>query len=406
MIRIHDPLALVASRISNVSQLAYAPTGALASSWTPGRTDDPTSQMDAMGSVGTLFSIVNRISTKVASIPWHMHREQRGSVCDICEAENVANVTMHPALSVWNKPNDAYTRGELVETVQQHLDLTGEGFLVVLKVAGRPVQLWPVRPDRMKPIKLPAPRFLDGWIYTDPDGTPVRLERDEVIQLRMPNPIDPYRGMGPVQTLLHQLYGLRFSAQYNSMFFRNSAQPGGVVEFPDGLTENQWKEFVIRWGEQHRGVSNAHRVATIERGKWIPTTYSMKDMMFPELRQVSRDEIREAFGVHKHILGIADDVNRAASEAARVDFGTDTIQPRLDRWGQGLVNDLLPMFGAPMARGYSFVHASPVPHNAEAEDAARLNRATVFETYIRAGVTPADAAMLAGIPAVTMRGVA
>src|SRR3546814_16658143 len=74
------------------------------------------------------------------------------------------------------------TRQELVESVQQHVDLTGEGWCAFSKdermPALGPTEIWPVRPDRMFPVKHPT-EFLTGYIYRGPDGTEVPLEKED-----------------------------------------------------------------------------------------------------------------------------------------------------------------------------------------------------------------------------------
>jgi HK97 family phage portal protein len=370
-----------------------------ASLWADQRTDDPASQLQAMGAVGTLFAIVSKTSTATAAVEWHMHRDAPGRMCDYdgCDARNVTHVTSHPALSIWENPNDFYTRQEFVESEQQHVDLTGEGWWVVAKVAGRPIELWPVRPDRIRPVKHPT-KFITGYVYAGPDGEQVPLEVDQVVQIRMPNPIDPWRGMGPVQSMLASINGLRYSAEWNTRFFHNDATPGGIIEFPDGIEDGEWRQFIERWRENHQGVSNAHRVATIERGKWVNRNFSMRDMQFAELRGVSREELREAFGIHGHVLGLSEDINKANAEAADVSFARGVVVPRLDRFKQALKKDFLPMFGKSMSVGYSFVYSNPVPEDRTADDAERTSKAAAYKTLVDAGVEPDDAALVCGLP--------
>src|SRR3546814_10317485 len=90
--------------------------------------------------------------------------------------------------------------------------------------------------------------------------------RDEVGQIRMPNPNDPYRGLGPVQSLLSILVGQRAALDYNRNFFINGAGPGGIIEFPEELDDDEWRRFKRRWDSSHQGVATAHKVATLEGG--------------------------------------------------------------------------------------------------------------------------------------------
>lgn len=397
--RVRDPIRALVGAIRNDAPVPYTQARALRSSWADGRTDDPTAQMRAMGSIGTLFAIVNKTSTATAAVAWHMHKPAPGKMCEHpdCEQRDVAWVEKHPALSVWSRPNNFYTRQEMVETVQQHIDLTGEGWWVVSRVAKRPVELWPIRPDRIRPVKHPT-KFATGYIYRGPDGEEVPLELGDVVQIRMPNPLDPWRGMGPVQAMLSSLDGMRYSSEWNTRFFQNDATPGGIIEFPDGLDDEEWKQFLMRWREEHQGVTNAHRVGTIERGKWVNPNFSMRDMQFVELRDVARAELREAFGIHGHVLGLSEDINKANAEAADVSFARHLVVPRLDRFKQALDHDFLPMFGPSMSAGYSFAYINPVPEDREADNAERTSKANAFATLVNAGVDPGDAATVCGLP--------
>ncbi|MGW3428889.1 phage portal protein [Streptomyces melanosporofaciens] len=358
---------------------------------------DAEAQMRAMGSVGTLFSIVNRTSNAVAQVDWKLWRTAKSGL-----PEDRTEVTSHAALDLWAKPNPFMPRQEFVETIEQHLDLTGEAWWVVARNprAVIPLELWPVRPDRMEPVPHPE-EFLTGYLYLGPSGERVELKTNEVIQLRTPNPLDPYRGMGPVQALLADIDATKFSAEWNRNFFYNSAEPGGVVEVEKRLSDDEFNEFNARWGEQHRGVANAHRVALLEAGmKWVDRKYTMRDMQFTELRTVSREIIREAFGMPKGMLGTVDDVNRANAEAGEVMFARYLVKPRLERIKQALNNDLLPLFGA-TARGLEFDYCDPVPADRELEAKELAAKAEAARNMIEAGAYGPEVLAAVGLPEVS-----
>jgi HK97 family phage portal protein len=361
---------------------------------------DQTAQLEAPGSNGTLFAIINVLATTTAAVGWHMHRTtnvRAGTTCDECEEPGVRYVPKHPALSVWNEPNEHFTSRLFVETFQQHQDLVGEAWWVVAKLMGRPAELWPVRPDRMAPVRDPN-EYLTGYVYRAPDGTLVPLGKDEVVPMRTPAPWDSYRGAGAVQTLLNNLYGAKYAAEWNRKFFENSALPGGIIEMPVHLSDPQFNEFQARFAETHKGVSNAHTVGILEHGAtWKDVRYTQKDMEFAELRRVNREEIREAFAVHGHVLGLSETVNRANAEAADVSFARRLSVPRLDRIKDALDGPFLRMFGD-MGKGYKFHYTNPEPEDREGNNAERTSKATAFKTLIDAGVNPDDAAAVCGLP--------
>ncbi|MEU8756222.1 head maturation protease, ClpP-related [Streptomyces chartreusis] len=352
-------------------------------------------QMQAMGSVGTLFAIVNRTSNATALVNWRLYRKAPSGL-----KEDRVEVTSHAALDLINRPNPFFTRQELVESTQQHIDLTGEGWWVITRNPRSPIplELWPVRPDRMSPVPDPV-NFIAGYVYTAPDGRQIPLKVEDVIQIRMPNPLDPYRGLGPVQSILTEIDASRYSAEWNRNFFLNSAEPGGIIEVEKHLTDTEFDEMRDRWAEQHKGVSNAHRVAIIENGmKWVDRKLTQRDMQFAELRQVSRDVMREAFGAPAFVLGEVGDVNRATAEASKVLFAEQLTVPRLERFKGALNNDLLPLYGKDAARALEFDYDDPVPADADARNAEMKAKAETAKIYVDMGFEPKSVADALGLP--------
>lgn len=356
---------------------------------------DRETQMRAMESVGTLFAIIDRLATATAEIEWKLYRKAVSG-----RPEDRVEVTSHLALDIWSKPNPWMPRGEFVETFQQHLDLVGEAWWVVARnprMRSIPLELWPVRPDRMEPVPS-REEFIAGYIYRSPDGEQVPLRVDEVIMLRRPNPLDPYRGISPVSSILPELDANRVASEWNRNFFVNSALPSGIIEAPTNLGDDEFDQLRDRWEEQHRGIAAAHRVAILEGGlKWVDRRFSQKDMQFVEARGASREVIREAYAMHGHSLGLSESVNRANAEAADTTFARWQVKPRCGRIKMALNHDFLPLFGA-TALGLEFDFCNPVPDDREADNEERTSKSEAARNLVVAGYEPAAVLTAVGLP--------
>jgi HK97 family phage portal protein len=332
-----------------------------------------TTPLEMYGTVGTLYAIVNRLSNDVAAVDWCLYKKSSDSRRRYAYdgMNDRQQVTDHPALRLLNKPNQFMTRQEFIEVIQQHIDLMGESWWQVATVSysqddTRPFQLWPLRPDRVS-IATDTHQFLTGYVYTTPDGQKIPLAKEDVIGLRMPDPRNLYRGIGPVQSILTDLDSSRYAAEWNRNFFKNSANPGGIIEVPENLSDSDYRSMVIRWQEQHKGVASAHRIAVLDNGgKFVPGTVSMRDMQFAELRQVASTQILEAFGFPKFMLGEVTDVNRANAIASKMMYSENLLIPRLERIKQALNNDLLPLFGT-AGEGVEFDYENPTPADEESD---------------------------------------
>jgi HK97 family phage portal protein len=360
--------------------------------------------MRTMGTAGTVFQIVSLLSTATASPQWRLYRKPKGDgrvryTTGDRGSDQRTEVLQHQALNVWNRPNSFNTGNQFRESGWQHQELTGEQWWVVTRDARAsfPTGLWLVRPDRMEPIPS-AEKFIAGYVYTGPTGERVPLGVDEVILTKYPNPMDPYRGLGPVQSILVDIDAMRYSAEWNRNFFMNSAVPGGIVTVPNNLSDEEFDQFTTRWRESHQGVSRSHRVAVLEGGaQWQNTQMSLRDMDFSNLREVSRDVLREAWGIHKSMLGNAEDVNRANAETAEEVFGRWKVLPRLNRQRDVLNNTFLPMFGS-AGEGVEFDYDNPLNGDRESDNAELAAKTTAYATLVQAGVDPDSAAEVVGLP--------
>ena len=361
--------------------------GILPSPWSKG---DRERSLGAMEAQSTIYAIIDRIASAISSVGWGLYRA------------NGDPVEVHPALTVLNKPNPHYTRTEFFETLQQHFELTGEMWQIVVKNGRLPVELWPVRPDKMRPVPS-ATDFISGYVYgRQPDEVP--LGTDEVIYNKRPNPVDPYRGLGPIGTLLMDIQGEVAASEWNTMLFRNGAEPGGIIEVPDTLSDDEFEKLQEHWNDQHKGVRNAHRVAIVEVGQWKDRRFTMRDMQFEQLRRFSRDTFRQAWGFPKPLLGDVEDVNRANAEAGNVVFAQNLLVPRLNRWRTLLNDDFLPMFGS-MGRNVHFDYDDPVPPNLMEQGQNERLKALNVKAFTDAGYDPEGALEIFGFPPLEFVGV-
>lgn len=388
----------VANLVSNKSAVPYvAKRQGFAQAFAP---PSPMAQhLHTMGSVGTLFAIVTKLSKGQSQVDWKLWRKAKSG-----KPEDRTEVTVHLALNIWNKPNSFFTRQEFVETGGQHKELTGETWWVIARDerSDLPLELWPVRPDKMQPVP-DADEFISGYIYTGPNGEQIPLKTNQVIMIRDPDPENMYRGMGPIGSILPDLNATNMAAQYLANFFTNSAEPGGIIEVEKRLSDDEFDEMTSRWREQHQGVSNAHRVAVLEQGKWVDRKYTMKDMQFSELRGASSEVIREAFGFPKPLLGSVDDVNRANAEAAEYVFAQWLIKPRLEQIKGALNNDFLPLFYPEGAvPDVEFDYCDPVPENKEFESAERKSKAETAAIWLAQGFSPVAVLEMLDLPPMDM----
>lgn len=340
---------------------------------------DMLAYLSAYATDGVIHPIVARLAESTSEAEWKLFYEARSG-----DEQDRREVGAHAVLDLLDHPNDFQPFSEIVEAGQQHVDLVGECSIVMGFAAGLPSELWVLRPDRIQPVPDPY-NFLAGWVYTAPGtGEQVPLEPKELLRIRQPSPVDPYRGMGAVQALLRDLDAQRFTKEWQANFFKNSAVPGGMIKVDRRLGDEEFEEMSKRWGEQHQGVGKAHRVAILEQAEWVENAFSLKDLQIAELDGVGRDKALAAFGMPKSIIGIVEDVNRANAEAGEYLFARWMLKPRLNRWKSMLNRQVLSQY-ASARRRMVLDYTDPVPENSEQALAELQTKSAVVVQLVGAG---------------------
>jgi len=336
------------------------------------------SQLQAMNMTSWLFAVVDRIAASTAAVHWGLFRTMPNG--------DVRSVDKHPLLDLWSSVNPFFTRHEFIETSIQHFELTGEiWWLLVRNRSGRPVEIWNIRPDRIRPVPHPTD-FIAGYVYQI-GSEQIPLERKDVIFIRRPSPVDPYRGIGTVQSMMSDLSAEQSAAQWTRNFFTNGAMPGGILQFDEGMSDQDFERLVSRWGQQHQGVSNAHRVAVLERGKWVDRKFSQRDMQMNDMRRLNRDIIFGAYGIPSSVMGVTESVNRANAEAGDILFSTHLLVPLLERIKQS-VNERLVRI---VDRSLFLDYVDPTPENRE------LNARVAQDSYKNGLITRNEGRRLLGL---------
>ena len=367
-------------------------------------TQSKEAQLRTYGMSGTVFSIVSLLQSATAFPKWHLYKKQpqdgrrRYATSDVGDDQRT-EIVSHAALTLWNKPNAFMSGFEFREGSNQHFELAGETFWVLDRASATalPLSMWYVRPDRMDPVP-DANGYLAGWVYRAFGGETIPLELWQVIHEKTPDPLDPFRGTSPIASIMANIQQQKYATDYQRNLFLNGAQPDGIISFPNAVDDTDFDEFMARWRESHMGVSNAGRVGILEQGAtWTQGSQSNKDLEYGNLRLANRDEIREAFRMHKALLGTVEDVNRANAQTAEETFSSQLQLPRLERRKYTLNDKLLPMFGSTSVNA-EFDYEDPSPVNAEGAITEMAAKATAAQTLVNAGYDPADVLEAVGLP--------
>ena len=348
--------------------------------------------LSAYGEIYSLFGISLRIATATSEVKWRLYKGT--------ERSERSQIATHPILTLLDFANEFQTGQEIIELTQLHMDLAGKAYWYLPRNRlGVPVEIWIIPPHLMKIV--PSEKgFIAGYVYQGEEKVP--FNKNEIIRFPMPDPINPYGGIGYAQPAAVELDSEIYAGRWNRNFFYNSARADAVLSTEDSLTEEQYEQLRQQWSTRHEGVSRAHKIAILEGGlKYQQIQVSQKDMDFSNLRKQTRENLLFTFGMPLSVMGISENVNRANAEAGDYTFARWLIKPRLTRIKNKLNEQLLPMF--PQAKGVEIDFDEVVPETIDqkkdlAESGVKAGWMTINEARKMNGLDPVSGGEVFLIP--------
>lgn len=321
-----------------------------------GVTVDPAKALDAYKNWA--YAATKAIADEIAGIEFKVFKiKNEGEYEEVLE---------HPLLDLLESVNDTQTGPEFRYTLATHLELTGNAYILfpgVKTFEEEPKSMYLLDPSkvRLKINKITYPWKVTGYEFTI-ETSKYLYQPYEILQLKYPNPGNPFIGLGTVQGIAEWIDNDNASTDFLRMFFKNGAQLGVIFE-TDMSSEEQLQELRDSFNEQHQGVDNMHKGLFLPKNVKKPAQgEKFEDIGFSDVATTNRDKILAGFRVSKTILGAAEsETNRATAETADYVFAKRTIKPKMLLVNSYLNEFLTPRFGDDIF--LTFV--DPVPENQE-----------------------------------------
>jgi HK97 family phage portal protein len=282
-----------------------------------------------------VYTAVEKRAKLLASTPWRVER-RRGD-----EWEPLDD---HPLINLLERPNPDQSFYELMYEASQSLDLAGNAYLTEIRPSeGRPpVALWLLPAEYMK-IKPGRSQLVEYYEYSE-DGIRQRIQPEDLIHLKMPNPSNRWFGM-PVLMAAGRATDVD---RETGIWQKTSLQNRGVldmhIEVPEGTTPEQIEEAKRQYREKHGGPDTA-REPIFSSGRITQLGQTAVEMDFVASRRAIWTEIAAVFGVPLAAMGFTEDVNLANADAMMRQLWQNTIIPQLDLIKRQLNHQLASEFG-------------------------------------------------------------
>jgi HK97 family phage portal protein len=139
----------------------------------------------------------------------------------------------HPVLELFERPNPYTSSYHLIASLIMYRAISGNAYLEKVRSgAGKLVELWPLRPDRMWVIPDENPNVhLRGWEYKIGADTHF-LPAADVIQSKTRHPLDDWYGLPPMRPTAMRIDTANAMRAFTMAFFNNAGVPAGLLLVP------------------------------------------------------------------------------------------------------------------------------------------------------------------------------
>ncbi|MFI6536617.1 phage portal protein [Nonomuraea sp. NPDC050547] len=289
--------------------------------------------LEGMERVVWVFKSVNAIAGHASRLPI-----ERVLIQSDGEREVIADDPLARLLNV-GVANKLEKGPQLRKRLSGQVLLSPAGTFVEVSTSrrGHPIGLDLLPPGRTRPVPGFGGNLLSHFETITPDGRRRTIDPEKVIWFRDPHPLDPFRGITPMEAAGLSV-DLDFLARlYNATFLRNDGRPGGVIGI-DGEVEDEEMERIQ--GIFGKGAHEAGKLTVLQGDlSFIDLAAKPRDMAYADLARISKEEILAAFGVPESILGNAS--GRTFDNAAQEEhqFWTHTMLPHLSLLATGWDTD-------------------------------------------------------------------
>lgn len=177
-----------------------------------------------------------------------------------------------------------------------------------------------------------AETFVSGYSIEYPNTPKKIVEPQNMMWIRVPHPIDPYKGQTPLESAGLAIEFDYYSRVYNRNFVINDGRPGGMLVIKGDMEEEQSEEIARRFrGTTGSNIGGAGRITVLsaEDASFIDTAVNQRDAQYTEARSQNKEEILLAFGVPESVIGNASGRTFANADVELEVFWRETMLPHL-----------------------------------------------------------------------------
>lgn len=319
--------------------------------------------------VGWVYANVSVLAEEISKMEFELYQIKVSTKGEV----EFVRIDTHPLLDLLDRFNPFTTISEAMYMTEAHLELAGDTFYLLDKPIA-PTKMFILQPDRMEvePGEAEEGYNIRKYKYRPYEEkgrkNVIEYDPDYIIQIKNPNPNNPYRGKSVVEAAANAIDIDNLAELFLKQFFTQGAVPNFALSSDQRISEEDIKRMQAEIKRNYGGFRNAFKAMVLGGGlKPVSIQQTGKEMQLIEIEQAMRDKIMALFKNTKASLGIVEDVNRANAEATLLSWKQSVIKPKMQRIVDTLNEFLVPRFGDNLLLTFE----DPVPED-EASDIAKI----------------------------------
>lgn len=239
----------------------------------------------------------------------------------------------HPWCLLLKHPNRHTPAGVTWNWMFQAIDAVGHADFIVEDhgLLGRrvPVALHPIYPEfgRVEPVFGGQGQII-SWTFEMASGGIARLEARDIVRIKEPHPLAPWRTAGKIEAAAYEIDTLSAQNIFARDAARDQGKPRVMLEAQKELTRDTALTIARDFAATHR-AGGATAVPISHSGLVIkPITITPRDLEFIEGQKFTKEQIFTIFEVS--IAVFSGEAYATGRNAARLAFLENTAQPKVE----------------------------------------------------------------------------
>lgn len=278
-----------------------------------------------------VYACVRILAEAVASLPIHVY--ERTATGKEKKVDHPLYFLLH------DEPNPEMSSFVFRETLMTHLLIWGNAYVQIIRDrSGQVISLYPLLPDKMSVHRDESGKLYYKYKRQSEENPNFKEKGDAILRaedvLHVPGlGFDGLIGYSPI-ALAKNAIGMTLATEnYGASFFKNGANPGGVLEHPGILKDP--KRVRDSWNAVYNGVTNAHKVAVLEEGmKYTQVGIPPEEAQFLQTRKFQINEIARLYRIPPHMVGDLEKSSFSNIEQQSLEFVKYTLDPWVVRLEQ------------------------------------------------------------------------